>query len=92
MANKLTRGADRVVRWWRARMPEASEREIAQVKTQLRAMNTRITELEAEVQEARNLNLRLAELTDVIQELLVPIAARDQDKVAQLLEKYRDSI
>lgn len=73
-------------------MPEASEREIRQVKAQLREVTARLNELEAAVQESRDLNLRLAELTDVIQELLVPIAARDHDKAAQLLEKYRDSI
>ena len=35
----------------------------------------RVAELEDEVQECRQLNLRLAELTDVVQELLLPVAA-----------------
>ena len=56
------------------------------------ALRERVTALEAEVQECRQLNLRLAELTDVVQELLVPIAQRDEDKVAALLEKYSRSL
>lgn len=52
------------------------------------ALRERVTALEAEVQECRQLNLRLAELTDVVQELLVPISQRDEQKVAAVLEKY----
>lgn len=52
----------------------------------------RVAVLEAEVQECRQLNLRLAELTDVVMELLVPIAERDQERLAELLERYRTSV
>ena len=31
---------------------------------------------------------RLAELTDVVQELLLPVAQRDEQRVAELMEKY----
>jgi hypothetical protein len=92
MANTVRRAAGRVGRWWRAGTSEASEREIRQLKDRVKQLTNRVTELEADVQESRTLNLRVAELTDLIQELLVPIAARDQDKVAELLERYRDSI
>lgn len=51
-------------------------------------MHARIRQLETEVAELRRLNLRLAELTDVVQELLVPINARDQDRVDEVLERY----
>jgi hypothetical protein len=40
------------------------------------------------VQECRQLNLRLAELTDVVQELLLPVAQRDEERLSELLEKY----
>jgi hypothetical protein len=40
------------------------------------------------VQECRQLNLRLAELTDVVQELLLPIAQRDETKIAEIMERY----
>ena len=49
----------------------------------------RIQALEAEVQENRRLNRRIAELTDVVAESLVPIADRDEDKVRELLAGYR---
>ena len=56
------------------------------------ALSQRVAELEAEVQECRQLNLRLAELTDVVMELLVPMADRDEARVAELLQHYRDSV
>ena len=40
------------------------------------------------MQECRQLNLRLAELTDVVQELLLPVAQRDEARVAELMERY----
>ena len=42
------------------------------------ALRERVAVLEDEVQECRQLNLRLAELTDVVQELLLPVAQRDE--------------
>jgi hypothetical protein len=44
------------------------------------------------VQENRRLNRRLAELTDVVQELLIPISQRDEDKLRERLEKYSESL
>lgn len=52
----------------------------------------RVSAVEAEVQECRALNIRLAELTDIVTELLLPVAARDEEKLAVLLERYRGSI
>lgn len=55
-------------------------------------LRRRVARLEAEVQECRALNVRLAELTDIVTELLLPVAARDEEKLARLLERYRESI
>lgn len=55
-------------------------------------LEDRIAILEGDVAELRRHNLRLAELTDLVQELLVPLAARDQDGVDAVLEKFRQSI
>lgn len=55
---------------------------------QVEALQERVRVLEDEVQECRQLNLRLAELTDVVQELLLPVAQRDEAKVAELMERY----
>lgn len=55
-------------------------------------LRRRVSRLEAEVQECRALNIRLAELTDIVTELLLPVAARDEEKLAELLDKYRQSV
>jgi hypothetical protein len=53
---------------------------------------TRIEELEAEVQENRNLNLRVAELVDLVQELLIPVASQDRDRIDAALAKFQRSL
>jgi hypothetical protein len=53
---------------------------------------SRIEELEAAVQENRNLNLRVAELVDLVQELLVPVAAQDRARIDEALEKFQRSL
>lgn len=52
-------------------------------------LEKRVAALEAAVQENRALNVRLAELTDVVTELLLPVAARDEERLEELLGKYR---
>ena len=58
----------------------------------IEALRERVAVLEDEVQECRQLNLRLAELTDVVQELLLPVAARDEARIGAVLEKYSRGI
>ncbi len=55
-------------------------------------LRKRVAALEEEVQECRQLNLRLAELTDLVTDLLVPLARRDDDAVREVLAKYQESI
>lgn len=55
-------------------------------------LEARLDELEAEVQECRRLHLRVAELTDIVQELLLPVARRDQEKLETLLERYSSQL
>jgi hypothetical protein len=52
-------------------------------------LRRRVALLENEVQELRALSVRLAELTDVVEQLLLPVAARDEEKLAELLSQYR---
>ncbi|MBC2933881.1 DUF6752 domain-containing protein [Nocardioides sp. zg-1228] len=54
-----------------------------------RDLERRVAALEEAVQDNRALNVRVAELTDVVTELLLPVAARDEERLAELLEKYR---
>ena len=55
-------------------------------------LNERIAALEAEVQECRQMNLRLAELTDLVTELLLPVAERDEARIAEVLRSYHESV
>lgn len=57
-----------------------------------RTVRARLRALEDEVQELRQLNRRIAELTDVVAELLIPIQDRDEDKVHEVLSRYRSQI
>jgi hypothetical protein len=52
-------------------------------------LRRRVEALEREVQECRALNVRLAELTDIVSELLLPVGARDEETLQRLLDKYR---
>jgi len=55
-------------------------------------LQNRLQDLEAEVQECRQLNIRLAEVIDLVEQLLLPIAAQDQEKIAAAVEKYNRTI
>jgi hypothetical protein len=61
--------------------PGSTRQEVADLRQ-------RVTELEAEVQEARRLNRRVAELLDVVEELLVPLTLRDEEKVKAFLDAH----
>ena len=58
----------------------------------IEALRERVAVLEDEVQECRQLNLRLAELTDVVQELLLPVAAAGRAAHRRGLEKYSQGL
>lgn len=55
-------------------------------------VQARLAALEAEVQENRHLNRRITEIADVVAELLVPLHLQDEEKVNEVIEKYRNSI
>lgn len=55
-------------------------------------LRKRVKVLEDEVQECRRLNLRVAELTDLVMELLLPVSQQDEQKVRDLLVRYQDSL
>jgi hypothetical protein len=56
--------------------------------TQVTRLRKRVAELEQEMQETRRLSRRVAELTDLVQELLLPAADRDEEKLRRLLDGY----
>jgi hypothetical protein len=52
----------------------------------------RVGNLEADVLELRRHNIRLAEVADVVQELLVPMASRDQARIDAAIKKFTESL
>lgn len=74
---------------------QAKDRLPAPVVDRLRArasLRERVRVLEAEAQESRQLNRRIAELTDVVAELLIPLEARDQERVDEVLARYQQGL
>ena len=61
--------------------PGSTRQEVADLRQ-------RVAELEAEVQEARRLNRRVAELLDIVEELLVPLTLRDEEKVKAFFDAH----
>lgn len=58
----------------------------------LQRLEERIQDLEADVTQLRRHNLRLAEITDVVQELLVPVASRDEAAVQDAIARFQESL
>ncbi|WP_323792348.1 DUF6752 domain-containing protein [Nocardioides sp.] len=56
------------------------------------ALKRRIAVLEEEVQECRQTSLRVAELTDLVTELLVPLVRGDNAEALEILDRYHQSL
>jgi hypothetical protein len=54
-------------------------------------LEERLAALEAAVAERHHLDARVAELTDVVAELLVPLHQRDDRRVDEILARYRSA-
>lgn len=52
----------------------------------------RVQRLEAELEADRQLHRKVAELSDVVAELLIPIQDRDEARVTEVLSHYRKTI
>jgi len=55
-------------------------------------LERRVADLESDLTELRRHQLRLAELVDVVQELLVPVALRDEAAVQRAIERFQESL
>lgn len=62
------------------------------VISERKRLRERVAALEADVAELRRHNLRLAELADVMQELLLPMATRDEDRLKDAIEQFNRSL
>lgn len=62
------------------------------LRSDVQRLEQRVADLEADLAEVRRHNLRLAELADVVAELLVPMANRDEAAVQQAIERFQESL
>ena len=61
-------------------------------RREVEELRAAVEELDEEIQEARRLNRRLAEITDIVQELLLPASQRDEERLRERLETYATSL
>lgn len=57
-----------------------------------RTLHGRVAHLEQQLEEDRQLHRKIAELSDVVAELLIPIQDRDDARVTEVLAQYRKTI
>ncbi len=60
--------------------------------TAIAAQRRRIAELEADVAELQRHYARMAELVDVVTELLLPVAQRDEERIAEAIASFERSL
>ena len=70
----------------------AEDPRVERAEKQLRALRRRVVQLEQEVLESRQLNKQVAEMIDVIAEVLLPAGARDDQRIHELLKRYDASL
>ena len=73
-------------------MGRMSRRTPAATQDEVAALRAEVAALAAELDECRRQHQRVAQLTDVVQELLLPAALRDDELLAQLLVQYTDDL
>ena len=61
-------------------------------KAAIRQLEQRVADLEADLAEVRRHNVRLAEIADVVQELLVAMASRDEETIQRAIVQYQESL
>lgn len=74
------------------RAPQGPGPHVRKLQRDVAQMKERIALLERELQESRQLNKRVAEITDVVAEVLLPAEQRDEDRLRAVLEKYASSL
>jgi Domain of unknown function (DUF6752) len=64
-----------------------SDRELVRKRVGPLSLYKRVVALEREVQESRRLNQRLSDVIDVVTEVLVPAADRDDERLREALKR-----
>ncbi len=73
------------------RMNEMQHR-LDRMRHRLHTQTQHIATLERDLQEQRALSMRVAQLVDIVQELLIPVVNRDEDRLKELLDIYAKSL
>ena len=76
-------------RQWLARQAPVRRAELDSLRDQVATLRRELKQLQAEVHDDRRLQRRVAEVTDIVGELLLPAADRDERKLTELLDQYR---
>lgn len=61
-------------------------------RSAVRDLEERVADLEADLGDLRRHQMRLAELADVVEELLVPLASRDEERIQAAITRYQGSL
>ena len=64
------------------------QRRLRKAESEIEHLRTRVLQLEHDIQESRLLNRRLAEVIDVVSEVLLPTEQRDERRLRELLDDY----
>jgi hypothetical protein len=71
------------------RLLRKARRPLGRLRRRRASLRARVARLEVELQEERELHRRVAELTDVVSELVVPLAAAEPDRRGRVVADYR---
>lgn len=75
-----------------ARPPGVKPQVVRGLRKEVEALRKRVTAVEQELHESRQLNKRLAEITDVVAEVLLPAEQRDEERLRKILKKYESTL
>lgn len=67
-------------------------RRLNEAEKQVATLRRRVEVLEQEVQEGRQLNRQVAEMLDVMGEVLLPAEQRDEERLHALLARYHSTL
>jgi len=90
--DKVSRGAENPAVAGAGHAPQGAGQpgrpRLAKAEKEIATLKRRMAAVEQELQEVRHLNKRLAEITDVVAEVLLPAEERDEQRLRELLTKY----
>ncbi len=67
-------------------------RPLDEARREIAELRERVEQLERDMNESRQLSKRLAEITDVVAEVLLPAEQRDEQRMHELLARYNSAL